>query len=106
ILDAYSDVTGVLTPFTQMKSAADDALTPTTSYPPGTRALQLPDTLIASPFLDSFGRAERLQTCSCERTTDASVGQALHLNNGQTLNAKLRDQSSRAAKWVGEQVPD
>ena len=91
ILDSYSDVTGVPTPFTQLKSAAGDSVTPITMYPPGTRALQVPDALLASDFLDSFGRAERLQTCSCEKTTDASVGQALHLNNGQTLNAKLRE---------------
>jgi hypothetical protein len=106
ILDAYSDVTGVATPFTQLKSAAGDSVTPITMYPPGTRALQIPDALLASQFLDSFGRAERLQTCSCEKTTDASVGQALHLNNGQTLNAKLRDKASRVGKWNDEKAGD
>jgi hypothetical protein len=106
ILDAYADVTGVPTPFTQLKSAAGDSETPTGNYPPGTRALQLPDALAASAFLDSFGRAERVQTCSCERTADASVGQALHLNNGQTLNAKLRDKASRVTSWANEKLPD
>jgi hypothetical protein len=106
ILDAYADVTGVPTPFNQVKSNAGDAVTPTTAYPLGTRALQLPDALLASQFLDSFGRAERLQTCSCERTTDASVSQALHLNNGQTLNDKLRDQASRVSKWLNEKLTD
>ena len=102
ILDAYSDVTGVPTPFTQIKSAAGDSETPTASYPAGTRAVQLPDSLAASRFLEAFGRAERVQTCACERTADASVGQALHLNNGQTLNDKLRDKASVVSKWLAD----
>jgi hypothetical protein len=106
ILDAYSDVTGVPTPFNQMKSNAGDAVTPTTLYPTGTRAVQLPDSLAVSRFLEAFGRAERVQTCSCERTSDASVGQALHLNNGQTLNDKLRDKNSVVAKWLAENLTD
>jgi hypothetical protein len=92
ILDAYSQVTGVPTPFP--------------NYPAGTRALQLPDAQVASPFLDAFGRPERVQTCSCERQQDSSVGQALHLNNGQTLNDKLRDKHSRVEQWITEKVSD
>jgi hypothetical protein len=34
------------------------------------------------------------------------VGQALHLNNGKTLNDKLRAPSSRLAEWVEEKVSD
>lgn len=106
ILDAYSDITGVPTPFDQTKSAAGDAVTPTKSYPAGTRAVQLPDSLTASRFLEAFGRAERVQTCSCERTADASVTQALHLNNGQTLNDKLRSPNSAVSKWQAEGLAD
>src|SRR5262249_24600574 len=73
-------------------------------YPPGTRALQLPDSQLISQFLDSFGRPQREQTCSCERQQDSSVGQALHLNNGQTLNDKLRAKESIVEKWVQEKV--
>ena len=62
--------------------------------------MQLPDSLLVSQFLDAFGRAERVATCSCERTADASVGQALHLNNGETLNDKLRDKNSVVSKWL------
>ena len=58
-------------------------------YPPGTRALQLPDTKIDSYFLSAFGRPPRLQTSESERQTDPSVTQALHLINGETLNRKL-----------------
>jgi hypothetical protein len=106
ILDAYSDVTGVPTPFTRVKTAAGDSESPTDAYPPGTRAVQLPDSLAASRFLEAFGRAERVQTCACERTADASVGQALHLNNGQTLNDKLRDQGSVVSRWLAENKTD
>jgi hypothetical protein len=102
LLDAYSDLSGVPTTFNQVKSAAGDALTAVASYPAGTRAMQLPDSLLQSRFLEAFGRPERVATCSCERTGDASVAQALHLNNGVTLNDKLRDAKSVVTKWVGD----
>jgi hypothetical protein len=106
ILDAYSQVTGVPTPFNQLSSGGKDAVTPYNGYPPGTRALQLPDALVVSRFLDAFGRPEREQTCSCERQQDASVGQALHVNNGKTLNDKLRAKDSRIGQWLKENVTD
>jgi hypothetical protein len=64
--------------------------------------MQLPDSLLASRFLDAFGRADRVATCSCERTADSSVAQALHLNNGFTLNDKLRDRNSVVGKWLAD----
>jgi len=105
-LDAYSQVTGVPTPFTQLRSNAGDALENTSNYPLGTRALQLPDALVASRFLDAFGRPERVQTCSCERQQDSSVSQALHLNNGNTLNDKLKAPNSRVEQWLHEKISD
>ncbi len=106
ILDAYSQVTGVPTPFTQIASNARDEATRYDGYPLGTRALQLPDALVVSPFLDAFGRPERVQTCSCERQQDSSVAQALHLNNGKTLNDKLRAADSRVAAWARQKITD
>jgi hypothetical protein len=106
ILDAYSDVTSVPTSFNQLKSAAGDSATPILTYPAGTRAVQLPDSLVLSRFLETFGRADRVQTCSCERTADASVTQALHLNNGQTLNDKLRDKNSIVGKQIATTMTD
>jgi hypothetical protein len=76
ILDALSQVTGVPTAFD--------------GYPKGTRALQLPDSQVASYFLTSFGRPERERTCACERQQEPNVAQALHLSNGDTINMKLR----------------
>jgi hypothetical protein len=104
VLDAYSQITGVPTPFNQVQVGASGGTAANNNYPPGTRALQLPDTLVVSQFLDAFGRPERGQTCSCERQQDASVSQALHLNNGQTLNDKLRAKNSRVEQWLGEKV--
>ena len=106
ILDAYSQVTGVPTPFTQISSAAGDSASKYNGYPLGTRALQLPDSLVVSRFLDAFGRPERSQTCSCERQQDSSVGQALHVNNGKTLNDKIRAKNSRIETWLREKITD
>jgi hypothetical protein len=77
ILDAYAQVTEVPTPFS--------------GYPDGFRATQLRDSQVASYFLTAFGRPERNQTCSCERTEDANIAQTLHIANGSTLNDKLRN---------------
>jgi hypothetical protein len=106
ILDSYSQVTGVPTPFTHLVTNARDSETPYGGFPAGTRAMQLPDSLVASRFLDAFGRPERANTCSCERSQDSSVGQALHLNNGKTLNDKLRAKNSLVEKWLSEKVGD
>ncbi len=106
VLDAYSSVTKVPTAFTQLQIGTTGGTQGTTDYPLGTRALQLPDTQLISLFLDAFGRPERGQTCSCERQQESSVTQALHLNNGQTLNDKLRDKKSRVEEWLKESVSD
>jgi hypothetical protein len=104
LLDAFSQVTGVATPFDRTNTTARDSTNPYGGYPLGTRAMQLPDSLVVSRFLDAFGRPERAQTCSCERSQDSSVGQALHVNNGKTLNDKLRAKDSRIAKWVAAKM--
>lgn len=79
-------------------SRATDVPTPFGGYPSGWRSLQLPDAQVASTFLSSFGRPERVSTCSCERSAEPSVAQALHLANGDTLNQKLRDEKGIVAK--------
>jgi hypothetical protein len=104
VLDAYSQVTGVPTVFNQVLVGSSGGVAGTSAFPPGTRALQLPDALVVSPFLDAFGRPERSQTCSCERQQESSVTQALHLNNGKTLNEKLRAKNSRVAQWLKEKI--
>ena len=106
VLDAYSDLAKVPTEFKQVAVGSSGGNAATADYPPGTRALQLPDTQLVSQFLDAFGRPERGQTCSCERQQESSVTQALHLNNGQTLNDKLRSKKSRVEEWLTENIGD
>lgn len=106
ILDAYAQITGVPTPFNSINVGSSGGESATADYPPGTRALQLPDTQLVSQFLDAFGRPERGQSCSCERQQDSSVTQALHLNNGKTLNDRLRDKKSRVEQWLSEKIND
>jgi hypothetical protein len=106
VLDAYSAITKVPTAFAKLQVGSTGGTAATADYPLGTRALQLPDTQLVSQFLDAFGRPERGQTCSCERQQESSVAQALHLNNGQTLNDKLRDKKSRVEDWLAERIND
>ena len=91
-LDALSQVTGAPTVFKD--------------YPEGWRALQLPDSNVEDPFLQSFGRAERVLTCECERTAEPSMAQALHLANGNTLNAKLERKGNRIDQLIGAGMTD
>jgi Protein of unknown function (DUF1553)/Protein of unknown function (DUF1549)/Bacterial Ig-like domain (group 2) len=92
LLDAIAQVTGVATPFS--------------GYPSGWRSLQLPDSKVENTFLASFGRPERLSTCSCERSAEPSVSQALNLANGPTLNDKLRSDQGAVARAVASNVSD
>lgn len=75
-------------------------------YPAGWRSLQLPDSKVESTFLSSFGRPERLNTCSCERSSEPSMTQALHLANGATVNDKLRDPKGAVSRVIGAKATD
>ena len=104
VLDAYSQLLAVPTPFNQLESNARDSVSSISDYPLGTRALQLPDTRIVSRFMDTFGRPERDAACACERQNEANLAQALHLSNGHTLNEKLRGENSLVDRWVREKI--
>jgi len=93
LLDTISQVTAAPTTFHIDKRNANRGTSET--YPMGFRALQLPDSNIASYFLKSFGRADRVATCECERTNEPSMAQALHIANGDTLNQKLAQKDHR-----------
>ncbi len=69
-----------------------------TGVPPGTRAIELPDTNYASYFLDTLGRPKRVITCECERTTQPNLAQVLHIANGDVINRKLADKSGRLSR--------
>ena len=64
-------------------------------YPADWRALQLPDSNVASYFLQKFGRPDRVRTCDCERTNEPSMVQVLHIANGDTINSKLTAKGNR-----------
>lgn len=83
LLDAISDVTQVPETFA--------------ATPPGTRAMELWTVRSQSVFLDSFGRPDPNQDPPCERTSDTTVVQALHLMNSPNLHRKVTSDQGRAA---------
>ncbi len=51
-------------------------------------------------FLRQFGKPERLLSCECERSDDATLGQALSLVGGESLNARLSHPDNRIGKLL------
>ena len=88
LLDAVAEVTGAENKFP--------------NYPPGFRAVQLPDAGLDSYFLKTFGRPDRIVTCECERSAEPSITQVLHLSNGDTLNTRLEEKQNRIGKLLAQ----
>jgi hypothetical protein len=84
LLDAISDVTGVPETFA--------------AAPPGSRAAAIWTHRVPSLFLDTFGRPDPNQDPPCERTSDTSVVQALHLMNAPDLHKKVTSDGGLAAR--------
>jgi hypothetical protein len=91
LLDAIATATGVPEKFSD--------------FPAGTRAAQLPDTEIPSYFLDVFGRPARQITCECERTSDPTIAQVLHLMNSPEVGEKLTSKTGRIAALLAAHLP-
>ncbi len=72
--------------------------------PPDARALELPDNSFNSShyFLSVFGRPDATSSCECERSTDASLAQSLHLLNSKSLQERLAADSGRAARLAAD----
>jgi hypothetical protein len=102
--DAITGICGVPTQFTSDRSNIPNAVGE--KYALGLRAVQLPDTQTDSYFLRAFGRPDREKTCECERTSEPSVTQVLHLANGDTINKKLAAKDGRISKLIEGKVPD
>ncbi len=83
LLDMVSDITGVPEKFEAM--------------PPGSRAIEVWTARSQSVFLDSFGRPDPNQDPPCERTTDTTVVQALHLMNSPALYRKVTAEAGHCA---------
>jgi hypothetical protein len=92
----------------QLADALDAATGTREKYvglPPGTRAIQLPDPLVRSYLMDTFGRPARQVACECERGTQPNIAQAMHLLNGDFLNRKIADRAGRVEK-LAKAKPD
>ncbi|MBP3957100.1 DUF1553 domain-containing protein [Gemmata sp. G18] len=83
LLDMVSDVSGVPEKFEAM--------------PAGSRAIEVWTARSQSVFLDSFGRPDPNQDPPCERTSDTTVVQALHLMNSPNLYRKVTSDEGRCA---------
>jgi hypothetical protein len=91
LLDAVDHVAGVQTKFRNL--------------PLGTRAIELPDAEYPNYFLTTFAKPRRVSVCECERSPDASLAQALHTLNGDTLAKKLADKAGRVMKLIEAKTP-
>ena len=76
LLDAISQATGVSESFN--------------GWPDGYRAIQIWDNRMPSYFFRIFGKPQRVSVCECERGTEPSIAQALHLMNAPETMRKLR----------------
>ncbi len=93
LLDAVSQVAGVPEKFN--------------GWPPGYRAIQVWDNRMPSYFLKVFGRPVRASVCECERSTDPTIAQALHLMNSPEIGEKLSAPGGRVRELAAsQQTPD
>jgi hypothetical protein len=83
LLDAINDILGTQESFKAM--------------PPGSRATQVWTHRSSSLFLDTFGRPDPNQDPPCERMTDSTTPQVLHLMNSPELNRKLSEDGAQPA---------
>ncbi|MBM4069029.1 MAG: DUF1553 domain-containing protein [Planctomycetes bacterium] len=84
LLDAVNDVLGTEESFAAM--------------PAGSRAAQMWTHRASSIFLDTFGRPDPNQDPPCERKTESTTPQVLHLMNSPALNRKLSQDTARPAQ--------
>ncbi len=82
LLDAVTQVTGVAPEFAAM--------------PPDSSAKQLWTLRSDSLFLDTFGRPDPNLNPPCERTTDSTVVQSLHLMNSEQIYRDIGHDSGKA----------
>ena len=70
-------------------------------FPPGTRAIDLPDENVPMNFLDVFGRPARNSACECERSDSPALAQALELVNSTEIQRKLTAKNGTVARLAG-----
>lgn len=91
LLDAIDYATGVRTKFPNL--------------PLGTRAIELPDSNYNDYSLQVFGKPRRVSTCECERVSDPTLVQTLHLLNSSLVSGKISNPEGRVAKAVAAGKP-
>jgi hypothetical protein len=92
LLDALSAATGVPTKYPGVPLGA-----PATAVDAGRNSVR---------FLDAFGRPGRDSACTCDRHDDPTLGQTLHLINGDTVATKIGDGQGRLRKALAaKQAP-
>ena len=96
LLDAIDHAAGTQTKFETDRRA---------TLPLGTRAIELPDAEYKGYFLKTFGKPRRVDSCECERVSDPSLAQTLHLLNGDTVSVKVADKNGRIAKLLAAKTP-
>lgn len=84
LLDSVMQITGVPESFSAMA--------------PDTKSKELWTHRIGSLFLDAYGRPDPNQDPPCERTTDPTVVQTLHLMNSENLFKKVTSDNGWAAE--------
>ncbi len=93
LLDSITQITGVPESFAAM--------------PPDSRAKSLWTHRIGSLFLDAYGRPDPNQDPPCERVSDPTVVQTLHLMNSENLYKKVTSDKGRAAQLAkSERTPE
>jgi hypothetical protein len=74
--------------------------------PAGSRAIQLWDSKVPHYFLKLFGRPSRVSACECERNSEPSVSQVLHILNAPEIHAKLSHEGGAIARLAKEKADD
>lgn len=97
--DAVVQVTGVPSKFDTIAFPGNDKQK-TDFYPEGTKAIQLYDSAVENYFLSTFGRNPRNIVCECERSSEPTMVQVMHISNGNTINQKLQSKDSRVEKLL------
>ena len=87
-------------------SAVTDTKDKFDGLPLGARAVQIADGGRSTYFLKTFGRATRETPCSCEVKMEPTLSQALHLLNGDTANAKIKQGGLVAKLMTTKKFPE
>ena len=70
--------------------------------PTGSRAIELWDSSVPHYFLKTFGRPVRATACECERISEPTVGQVLHILNAPGIENKLSHEAGTIRKIANE----